>query len=270
VDPRLIDRAQTDTAAIRGAVAQVAAVAATDLSAPFPPRLAPGLVSAAPSLLESPPQPALLAPPAFQMPALLLSAPVPARRVSTLVPDAGGTIMTAGLLPIDDRIVAEVIDGVRRWSRNASRGLEHRMGRLLGSDAESTGNLPGILEGQSETAVVAAFQSPTGARRTVTLVTAGTPEILERDVRQLVKPALWQRVSGDLVTWNAAAPVVETRTAAEPFLLGDVPDDWRQRLLYLDSILARDPVLWSVLAFFGLFGMAGLTWAGLLIRDRRA
>ncbi|WP_198038383.1 cellulose biosynthesis cyclic di-GMP-binding regulatory protein BcsB [Skermanella stibiiresistens] len=140
------------------------------------------------------------------------------------------------------------------WTSELSRDFREavwpsRYGRVAGS-------LSSVDEGS---AMMAAFENPVKAQSTVTLITGATSETVESSVAALVKPALWDRLSGGTVAWNAGSMAMQSWAPEDNYRLGDIPDDWHQRMLFVNALFARNPVAWAFLALVGLLVLTGLT-----------
>ena len=95
------------------------------------------------------------------------------------------------------------------------------------------------------------------------MITANTGEAVEAGIASLVRPALWDRLSGGTVAWDAGSLSMQAWPAEDNYRLGNIPDDWRQRILFLNAVFARNPVAWALLALAGLLTLSGLTHVAL-------
>ena len=66
----------------------------------------------------------------------------------------------------------------------------------------------------------------------------------------------------------AAGQVVQTRHVAASVRTTPLPVDPGEFLLYLNSVLAKHPMLWILAAVSGLFLFACVTWVGLKLQER--
>jgi hypothetical protein len=112
--------------------------------------------------------------------------------------------------------------------------------------------------------VIAALPAPDAAGQTLTIVTAADPTALLLAVTDLIKPAIWHELSGDIGAWNVGVPGADVGRIHARQSLTDVPTGFRQRLLFVNSYLAETPLLWTGLVVLGLVTMAVLT--GLALR----
>jgi hypothetical protein len=111
--------------------------------------------------------------------------------------------------------------------------------------------------------MMAAFESPVKPQSTITVITANTGEDVEAGIASLVRPALWDRLSGGTVAWDAGSMSMRAWPAEDNYRMGDIPNDWRQRILFVNAVFARNPVAWALLALAGLFVLSGLTHVAL-------
>ena len=106
-------------------------------------------------------------------------------------------------------------------------------------------------------------KSPVKPQSTITVITANTGEDVEAGIASLVRPALWDRLSGGTVAWDAGSMSMQAWPAEDNYRMGDIPNDWRQRILFVNAVFARNPVAWALLALAGLFVLSGLTHVAL-------
>ena len=111
--------------------------------------------------------------------------------------------------------------------------------------------------------MMAAFESPVKPQSTITVLTANSGEDVEAGIASLVRPALWDRLSGGTVAWNAGSMSMQAWPAEDNYSMGEIPDGWRQRILFVNAVFARNPVAWVLLALAGLFVLSGLTHVAL-------
>jgi cellulose synthase operon protein B len=155
----------------------------------------------------------------------------------------------------DARLVAEAFE----WSSRMSRTFQETLwpSRYTRTGATSLGPI------DEHSAMMAAFESPVKPQSTITVITANTGEDLEAGIASLVRPALWDRLSGGTVAWDAGSMSMRAWPAEDNYRMGDIPDDWRQRILFVNAVFARNPVAWALLALAGLFVLSGLTHVAL-------
>ncbi|UEM20497.1 cellulose biosynthesis cyclic di-GMP-binding regulatory protein BcsB [Skermanella mucosa] len=163
-----------------------------------------------------------------------------------------GATMTASMAEF--RMVEQAIDWTAEMSREFRETLwPDRYGRAAPS-------LSAIDEGS---ALMTAFENPLRSEGTVTLITAASSEVVEEGIAALVRPALWDRLSGGTVAWNPGTLAMQSWAAEESYRVGTLPDDWRQRILFVNALFARNPVAWIFLALAGLLVMTVLTQVAL-------
>ena len=163
-----------------------------------------------------------------------------------------GAIMAASVAEF--RMVEQAIDWTAEMSREFREALwPDRYGRAASS-------LSAIDEGS---ALMTAFENPLRPEGTVTLVTAASGAAVEEGIAALVRPALWDRLSGGTVAWNPGTLAMQSWAAEESYRVGTLPDSWHQRILFVNALFARNPVAWTFLALAGLLVMTVLTQAAL-------
>ncbi|UEM04016.1 cellulose biosynthesis cyclic di-GMP-binding regulatory protein BcsB [Skermanella rosea] len=174
----------------------------------------------------------------------------------TASPGASRGTMTASMA--DFRVVEQAIDWTAEMSREFREALwPDRYGRTASS-------LSAIDEGS---ALMTAFENPLRPEGTVTLVTAASGAAVEEGIAALVRPALWDRLSGGTVAWNPGTLAMQSWAAEESYRVGTLPDSWGQRILFVNALFARNPVAWTFLALAGLLVMTVLTQAALSRRQ---
>ncbi|HZH26713.1 MAG TPA: cellulose biosynthesis cyclic di-GMP-binding regulatory protein BcsB [Azospirillaceae bacterium] len=128
---------------------------------------------------------------------------------------------------------------------------------------------PIAADGPEPPLALAAFESPFRPRRTVTLVAAAEPAQLAEGVRALVAPALWDRLTGDLASWQPMGIDLRTAAVSPTFRTAPLADDPRQIRLYVNSMFALNPGLWLVASLVVVVVFAGATWLALAVGGRR-
>lgn len=115
----------------------------------------------------------------------------------------------------------------------------------------------------SEHIAMAQFESPIHPSRSVVTVTAARPEMLQRGVYALTKPALWGTLGGSYVLWRPGQEGVHRETLGPHFELGE--RGLQLRLMYRFS---RHPWIWSA-TVLGLLVLMAMIVRFQLIRYRR-
>lgn len=110
--------------------------------------------------------------------------------------------------------------------------------------------------------VLMAFESPFEANKTMTILTAATPEVLARQVDDLVSPAKWSQLNGDIAVWSDVRDFVSTQRASELYFIGSI-----SKMEFFRYHLSRNPIMW-------IFGFAvaiiGFSFgAAAIMRERR-
>jgi hypothetical protein len=175
-----------------------------------------------------------------------------------LPPDAATVRVSPSVIKAsiaDARLAAQAVEWSSRMSRNFRETLWP--GRYAQTGVTSLSQI------DEHSAVMAAFESPVKPRSTITVITANSGEDLEAGIASLVRPALWDRLSGGTVAWNAGSMSMQAWPADDNYRLGDIPDDWRQRILFVNAVFARNPVAWALLTLAGLLLLSGLTHVAL-------
>jgi cellulose synthase operon protein B len=175
-----------------------------------------------------------------------------------LLPDPASVQVSPSVIKAsiaDAKLVAQAVE----WSSRMSRTFRETLwpGRHARTGAT---NLSQIGEGS---AMMAAFESPVKPQSTITVITANSGEDVEAGIASLVRPALWDRLSGGTVAWDAASMLMQAWPAEDNYRMGDIPNDWHQRILFINAVSARNPVAWALLALAGLFVLSGLTHVAL-------
>jgi hypothetical protein len=150
---------------------------------------------------------------------------------------------------------AKLVSEIAEWSSRMSRAFRE----TLWPDRYAQVGSDGLSRIDEHSAMMAAFESPIKPQSTITVITANTGEDVETGIASLVRPALWDRLSGGTVAWDAVNLSMQTWPAEDNYRLGDVPSDWRQRILFVNAVFARNPVGWALLLLAGLLALSGLT-----------
>jgi cellulose synthase operon protein B len=101
--------------------------------------------------------------------------------------------------------------------------------------------------------------SPFTRRGTATIITAIDPPALERAMAELIQPATWYGLRGDVSVWAVGRPGAAAAQVGTRFPMDDPPDGLRQTILYLNSYLAEHPALWVIAVVLGILVLAALT-----------
>lgn len=122
----------------------------------------------------------------------------------------------------------------------------------------------------SSVALITAFNAPQAEHRVVHLITAGTPEVLERRVAELVRRSHWSQLDGDSAVWgDDHGNRLEAVRFATPRYLDKLPLTPSSLTLLAGRWLGEDPLRFAGLALLVLAGFTGTTWTVLLWRKRR-
>ena len=155
----------------------------------------------------------------------------------------------------DAKLVSQAVE----WSSRMSRTFQETLwpSRYAQTGATSLSQI------DEHSAMMAAFELPVKPQSTITVITANSGEDVEAGIASLVRPALWDRLSGGTVTWGADSMSMQAWPAEDNYRMGEIPDDWRQRILFVNAVFAHNPVAWAFLALAGLFVLSGLTHVAL-------
>jgi hypothetical protein len=167
---------------------------------------------------------------------------------------------------VDGTGVAALQETVRAWAERAWAETRDWFERLGPSPSLAQTPKDSLGTGTPDGLLAAYAHAPTG--KTVTVVASVAAGDLSRSVQELVSPALWNQAEGDLMVWNAEGQVVQTRPVAASVRTAPLPVDPGEFLLYLNSLLAKHPMLWILAAVSGLFLFACVTWVGLKLQER--
>ncbi len=107
------------------------------------------------------------------------------------------------------------------------------------------------------------FESPRKARRTITLITAASPERLRAGVERLVDPGSWGALSGNIAIWLPEEKQLHCQRAGHEYAVGDASSQTR-----LAFAFTHQPLLMAGLLALLLVGLS-LTGRILLVRYRR-
>lgn len=108
------------------------------------------------------------------------------------------------------------------------------------------------------------FESPDAPRHTVVVVTAQSAARLLDRVDDLVNPAIWSQLRGDITVWRGPKDPVQVVTAARPFTIGD-----RTSVDFFSFYVSAHPLPWMIAVVTAVLGFAALTMCLLRRRRRR-
>ena len=111
--------------------------------------------------------------------------------------------------------------------------------------------------------VVSAFESPLHPGRSVVAVGAADTNDLQSGVVELTRPDHWSALDGDLTTLDLIRGQVMVHSVSPRFQMHAPTSDWRQMLLYVNSMFGRYPALWLLTVLIAVFIFASLTWGAL-------
>lgn len=80
-------------------------------------------------------------------------------------------------------------------------------------------------------ALIQAYRRPDSKDRLMPLVTAGTADLLKQRVQELVHPAYWSQLAGDMVVWRDEPNSLAHARAGEPFEIGSLNTAERFRFM---------------------------------------
>ncbi len=141
----------------------------------------------------------------------------------------------------------------------------------LGSIFDDVGNAPLELgEDQNLDAFMVAYESPFAPQRVLTIVTARDVNILQRATSELIKPILWDQLSGDFSLWSTRPHKMLSTKAGVGFSVASVGSTaFEQKRLILNSYMAERPFLWLAAVLVALIMFAVVSHMFVVVRQNR-